>query len=106
LPVPTIRIRRTGRRWAILRKLHVLVDGVRRASVRQGRSVDIEVSPGQHEVAVQMDWAKTPPLTIECSEGSVTTMDAGVAHRRDRRIIRAPSQVFDLTLADTADEAP
>lgn len=48
------------------RDLQVLVDGVARARVGCGQSVMVPVAPGEHAVAVKMDWCRTAPLFIEC----------------------------------------
>ena len=102
--MPTIRVRRATKMYGVLRKLQVLVDGTRRASLRQGGSVDIEVTPGSHEVAVKMDWAKTPPLTVECREGSVTIIEAGAPRLMVATVntFVRPDQVFNLGLGDQA----
>jgi hypothetical protein len=98
--MPTIRVRRTAKTYAALRKLQVLVDGTPRASLSRGNSVDIDVTPGRHEVAVKMDWARTPPLTVECREGSVTTVEAGGPGLGASTFYTfvSPSKVFGLTL--------
>ena len=74
--MPTIRVDRTASTYGLLRRLKVLVDGRKVASVWVGRSVEVEVTPGVHEIAVQMDWAKTPPLRVDCaSDLSPLVMD-------------------------------
>lgn len=102
--MPTIRVCRTTKTYGVLRKLQVLVDGTRRASLRHGGSVDIEVTPGPHEVAVKMDWAKTPPMTVECREGSVTVVEAGAPRLMVATVntFVRPSEVFNLGLGDDA----
>ncbi len=53
-------------RW---RKLRVLLDGDEIGKLESGESKLFDVSSGDHELFVQMDWVKSEPVAFTCAEG-------------------------------------
>ena len=53
-------------RW---RKLRVMLDGDEIGHLASGESKQFDVSSGDHELYVQMDWVKSEPVTFTCGEG-------------------------------------
>lgn len=51
--------------WAdIFRAYTLLVDGVARGTVKQGETLEIELSPGDHRLQMKIDWATSPELSV------------------------------------------
>lgn len=61
-----------------LRAYEVLVDGVRLAKLKRGKTVRLPVSAGRHRVQMRADWCSSPPLDIEIPEGEAVRMVCGV----------------------------
>ena len=59
-----------------LARLFVEVDGTRMGEVRDGSMIDLELSPGHHELRVRMSWCGSPPLAIDIQGGEVKRVDA------------------------------
>ncbi len=55
-------------RW---RKLRLMLDGDEIGNLASGESKLFEVSSGDHELFVQMDWVKSESVTFTCREGEV-----------------------------------
>ena len=53
-------------RW---RKLRVVLDGDEIGNLASGESKLFDVSSGDHELLVQMDWVKSEAVTFTCGEG-------------------------------------
>ena len=51
------------------RAYKVLIDGEERGTVKHGEGVELEVSPGSHEVQMKVDWATSPALDVTLGEG-------------------------------------
>jgi len=66
-----IRLTRTQQWFGRFRGLAVLVDGEKRARLRCGQTVELEVPAGEHVVQVAMDWCRSTPLSVDCAPGSV-----------------------------------
>ena len=50
------------------RALKVLVDGELVGDVRHGATLETTVPAGPHEVRAKMDWVKSPPLGVDCTD--------------------------------------
>ena len=66
--------RRAGGYTDRARAYRVKVDGEELGRVSAGQTAQIEVSPGSHEVLMQVDWAKSPPIAVETSDAAPTKL--------------------------------
>lgn len=69
--VRRVRVHRQSAYNSAVRTFTVLVDGERRAKLRNGRTVDVEVSPGAHVVQVRMSFMSSPAFDITAGEHDV-----------------------------------
>ena len=70
-----IRVTRTESYADRLRAYRILVDGVERARLKAGDSVDILVGAGSHAVAAKVDWCGSPTVDVTTRPGSTATME-------------------------------
>ena len=70
-----IRISRTKSYADRLRAYRILVDGVERAKLKAGSTVDIPVEAGNHAVTAKVDWCGSPTVNVTIHSGSTTTME-------------------------------
>jgi hypothetical protein len=75
----TIEVARLRGYMGTLRKLKVLLDNQEVAALRPDETIRLQVEPGSHTIAVKMDWAKTPPLELECKERGTVRVEASPA---------------------------
>ena len=47
-----------------LRAYQLLVDGEPRGAVKQGETIETELTPGPHRIQMQIDWATSPVLVV------------------------------------------
>ena len=69
--MPKLTVRRGGSTGDALRRYKVFVDGEVVARLRPNKQVELDVSPGAHEIQLKLDWAKSKPLTVDTSSGDV-----------------------------------
>lgn len=77
LKLGTILVKRP---WAFCwgaRRFLVWIDERKFGHVRCGESKEFYLEPGTHTVAVQCDWAKARPVTVEVKENGTTTVTCG-----------------------------
>jgi hypothetical protein len=58
-----------------LRRYGVVLDGNKVASVAKGESVTIETEPGDHEVHLKMDWARSRSVRISLADAQQVTVE-------------------------------
>lgn len=58
----------------LFRAYHVIVDGVDVGVVRRGQSQVFQVAPGQHEVHLEIDWARSPSLTVDVAPEAIVRL--------------------------------
>jgi len=63
--MPKIRIVRQPGFYGMFRSLVIVVDGVTVGRITQGREIVVEVPAGSREIWGEMDWGKTPRLSLE-----------------------------------------
>src|SRR4051794_37691511 len=80
----TVSVRRADTtRFAILRTYKVSIDGDPVGAIRRGTVVSFDVSPGDHEVQVKIDWLLSPVVTVSLGQGeSVSLACSAVPSRR------------------------
>lgn len=69
-----IRVTRTKSYADRLRAYRILIDGVERAKVSAGTSVEIPVTPGSHSVVAKVDWCSSPTLVVMTQPRSVAKL--------------------------------
>jgi hypothetical protein len=63
--VARLRLYREPAAWQDrLRAYTLLVDGKARGSIKQGETLEIDLSPGDHKVQMKIDWARSPELAV------------------------------------------
>jgi hypothetical protein len=77
-PKAVITIRRPANSFVgSSRALIVWIDGRRAGKVRLGVPVEFTVEPGEHTLAVSMDWVRSRPFPIAVGQGSRTELAVG-----------------------------
>lgn len=61
----------------ILRSYVVFVDGREVARVKNGASVEVPLSAGQHRVQLGVDWGRSPELEVNAVAGEPTVIECG-----------------------------
>lgn len=61
----------------VARMFKVLVDGDITGRIAAGETTHIELSTGKHEVAVQVDWCKTDPVSVDIDGSRNTALVCG-----------------------------
>lgn len=51
------------------------VDGKQVGSVVEDAEARFEVTPGEHEVQLRIDWASSEPLRVNVARGATTTLE-------------------------------
>ncbi|MGX5655521.1 hypothetical protein ACWKWC_12170 [Geodermatophilus nigrescens] len=92
----SLQVQRSHDGGGILRRLVVQVDGRDVARLKQGESVDITLSPGQHTVVGRMDWTSTPPLSIELVEDERARMEVALPFSALWNMIRRPRTALTI----------
>lgn len=70
-----IRVTRTKSYADRLRAYRILIDGVERARIKAGDSIDIPVDAGNHSVVAKIDWCGSPTVIVKTHPDSTTTME-------------------------------
>lgn len=73
----TLRIKRTSEYINRMRKIDVLVDGVKVGSVTNGQSIDFDIKHGEHKVVAEIDWCKSQEVSININENETKTLTLG-----------------------------
>jgi hypothetical protein len=58
----------------LVRAYQIRVDGRRVGHVKRGQQQVIELSPGEHEVRMHLDWCSSPALRVHIADGEVVTL--------------------------------
>lgn len=81
------------------RRYRIEVDGLPRGTLKRGETVEIEVEPGYHEVALTVDWASSPTIGFDLEDGDSAHLLAGPggsAWRGLKEVVDAPSTYISL----------
>lgn len=60
-----------------IRKYKVMVDEKEVGQLGVGESIDVDITPGSHEVYVEIDWCRSKKLTIDYTEGETVILECG-----------------------------
>ena len=75
LPVMAfLEVTRQRDSFAVVRKLKIEVDGVLVLELPRGSTATVQVDPGQHEVVARVDWERSLPLEVTCTEDQPTKL--------------------------------
>jgi hypothetical protein len=58
----------------VLRTYKVVIDGNTVGDIRRGETKTFDVPPGQHEIHLEIDWAKSRNLELNLSSGDVASL--------------------------------
>ena len=58
----------------VLRTYKVVIDGSTVGDIRRGETKTFDVPPGQHEIHLEIDWAKSRNLELDLSAGDAATL--------------------------------
>jgi hypothetical protein len=56
-----------------LRGYAVMLDGRKVGTVRRGRTFEIGIEPGSHEVMLRVDWCSSPRVRFSAPPGEIVT---------------------------------
>ncbi len=60
-----------------LRKMNILLDGVKVGSVKNGQSIDFDIKQGSHIIVAEIDWCKSQEVSIVLNEEETKTLSLG-----------------------------
>lgn len=83
------------------RAYHVVVDKSDVGEIRRGQSLVFPVSPGQHEVHLEIDWCRSQSLMLEFRPGQDISLRCSPRPGSARRGLKRPDDWIVLTLGDT-----
>ena len=89
-----IRVTRTKSYADRLRAFRIVVDGVERARIKAGESIDIPVDAGKHTVVAKVDWCGSNPVNLTTEVNSTITLECA-SNLQGSRIFLA---MFYITL--------
>lgn len=70
-----LHVHRPSAYYGKVRKLKIFVDGEEAGTVGSDATTTLEVSPGNHEVYVKMDWIRSPPVAVAASDSDDVTLE-------------------------------
>lgn len=71
-----VRLKRASEIADLLRAYRIIVDGQQVGTIRTGRQVEFEVTPGPHRIWLRIDWADSNMLEL-VSDGSLLELECG-----------------------------
>lgn len=81
-----------------LRSYRVILDGDQVAKVRPGQAIELPVSPGRHELLLEIDWCASPTVELDAEPGEVIRFSCEPADRVSPEIVLyAPAAYIKLT---------
>lgn len=100
--VATLAVTRKSEWNSRFRRFNILVDGTKIGDIRNGRTEEFEIPPGQYEVVATIDWCSSNSLTIQVEPDARVHLTCG--HRfpawRTRAAWIAPETFLWLAPAD------
>ena len=77
MKTPRITIHRPREHFGMLRKLWIFIDGEKTAYVKNGKTVDLEVDPGKHEIFISSDYLKSNRLELVFDSEETVCLECG-----------------------------
>jgi hypothetical protein len=90
----TIRLKRDSGYADRLRKYRVLLDGQEIGRIGDGEEKVFEITSGQHQLVVKVDWAKTPAVSFVAGQGQTAKFSCGSNLRGFRLIFALYYAIF------------
>lgn len=60
-----------------MRNFKVMIDGFQAGKIEDGEKLRIEVTPGEHEIYLKIDWCRSNRLYINMNENEHVVFDCG-----------------------------
>lgn len=64
-----LHLRRIPQWLSIFRKFRVLLDGQEIDRIQRGVTRTYEITPGEHELIIKIDWVSSPTARFRCDAG-------------------------------------
>jgi hypothetical protein len=90
----TVSLKRDSGYADRLRKYRVLLDAQEIGRIGDGEKRVFEITPGQHQLVVKVDWAKTPAVTFVAAQGQTANFSCGSNLRGFRLILTLYYAIF------------
>lgn len=78
-PLEAITLYRIAEVTNIVRRYYVQIDGKRVGSIKVGEVQHFPVTPGDHTLAVQIDWCRSRPLKVTKIQGQNLLLECGAS---------------------------
>ena len=73
-----IRIRRERAAWTNrLRTFKIMVNGIERAAIKNGATIDVEIEPGQFSIQARISWCSSPVMTATVQDAETASFVVG-----------------------------
>lgn len=96
--VGTLRIERARDGAAIFRRMKIEVDGRTAARVGRGKSVTVDLEPGEHSVRARMDWQTSPTLQVRVGESSTVLVKVEYPMAALGKLVRGAEAAIRIAL--------
>ena len=84
----------------MLRTYKVVIDGNTVGDIRRGETKTFDVSPGRHEIHLEIDWAKSRDLELNLSSGDVASLTCRARPPSGGLAALSPKDDIKLELVD------
>jgi hypothetical protein len=61
--------------FGVFRKLKIEIDGSVAVELSRASAAEVQVTPGRHEVVARMDWERSLPLEVNCTDEEPTRLE-------------------------------
>ncbi len=75
--VAYLHLRRVKQWMSVFRKFRVHLDGKCVDKIKRGAERTYELTPGEHELVVKIDWVKSSPVAFHCAAGEHVRLVCG-----------------------------
>jgi len=75
--IPKIIISRTSQRINCMREYDIYIDKEKNNSISNGEKKIIEISQGNHEIYIKIDWCKSKELNVSLTDGQELNLKCG-----------------------------
>jgi hypothetical protein len=100
-PTSQITLKRLRRPLGdLLRTYKVVIDGNTVGDIRRGETKTFDVPPGQHEIHLEIDWAKSRDLDLNLSSGDVASLTCSARPPNGGLAVLASKDYIKLELVD------
>jgi hypothetical protein len=105
-----ITLRRVGRRFDLLRRYRIFLDGVEVGKLRVGGTISVERPPGHVLIEARIDWCSALPLIVPVVAGEETVVEVANSHGLAGAMAELetlePETYLKLTRVSGAEHAP